>query len=368
MSTMINRLVLLILAFSLALLVVGCKIETTIIPGIGSKYLPDSGEKTFYSGDLLTFDVQNHLEDPLKNYQIKIVLHRGIGESRGQDAFIDLEVLDWPPVLDFFREGKSLDYWIESYTGTTCTVWVKISSLVGMSEGFTRIGLVWNTTNHYSPSAGSETWTVYEDMERSISLFEGHWRGKGLTEDHLDPWLGLSSLRLEDFSKVETSGFKYRFTKKSQYWYTLNEGLRCLFWIKIAPDRGGCVFSLQDYPEVAPFFDGPHMRFSTNGTFGYDSRGTWIVLEDYLPDTWIRVEFTALEASDTFSVSLDNLSLGTDLPFNSKLPSLDLFRLGGTLAGTPLVWIDNLCIGRYVSPEPTIVRWISWKEGQRVGP
>ena len=100
----------------------------------------------------------------LTDYQIRLVVHRGVGESSGEDVYLSYQGEEDFSDIRFAEVGKPglLDYWVEEYTaGENATVWVEFEDISTAGTGFY---IYYGNDSAGSESDGEATWDFFDDF------------------------------------------------------------------------------------------------------------------------------------------------------------------------------------------------------------
>ena len=104
----------------------------------------------------------------LTNYQIKIELN--------ENNFPFSKCRDDGDDIKFFSDnGKILSFWIESWSSSSATIWVKIDEILAYADKI--IWLVYGNSSASSVSDGDDTFELFDDFE-GISFYSGSWTTK----------------------------------------------------------------------------------------------------------------------------------------------------------------------------------------------
>ena len=92
------------------------------------------------------------------------VIHKGTGESVGNEVFINCED-DFRDIRFVSSSGVPLPYWIESLNyGNNATVWVRILDDLSLDDS--TIYLLWGNSEAQSESNGYEVFDIFSDFSR----------------------------------------------------------------------------------------------------------------------------------------------------------------------------------------------------------
>ena len=98
------------------------------------------------------------------DYQVRLVVHRGVGESSGEDVYLSYQGDENFSDIRFAEVGKPglLDYWVEEYTaGENATVWVEFEDI---STGGTDFYVYYGNSSASSESDGEAAWDFFDDF------------------------------------------------------------------------------------------------------------------------------------------------------------------------------------------------------------
>jgi hypothetical protein len=101
----------------------------------------------------------------LNDYQIRLTLIKSSGTDSGSTIYLGSNVLDTFNDIRFTDSGGNaqLNYWIESVSGSTATVWVKVNLIPASPEAAT-IYLYYGKSGDMSASSGAGTFAFFDDF------------------------------------------------------------------------------------------------------------------------------------------------------------------------------------------------------------
>lgn len=120
----------------------------------------------------------------LANYPKKLTLHEGSGADNATDVYLEGHTLTtWdathcPTDIRFTNSTSdtTMDYWVQSYTVDTVTVWVEFNSIAA-SPTTTDFRLYYGLAGAAAFSNGTNTFTFFDDFERGSNgdTIGGSW-------------------------------------------------------------------------------------------------------------------------------------------------------------------------------------------------
>ena len=101
------------------------------------------------------------------DYQMQLVVHRGVGNSSGSDVYLNNHCDDNFSDVRFMEVNGTqwLDYWVEEYvSGVNATVWVEFDEIL---VGGTDFNIYYGDSNASPWSDGEATWEFFDDFPGS---------------------------------------------------------------------------------------------------------------------------------------------------------------------------------------------------------
>ncbi len=277
------------------------------------------------------------------NYQVKVVVHYGLGSDSGGDVYLNSKCRsDFGDIRFTADDGVTLlNYWMESKTLYGKAVfWVKISA--NLSSSNQTIYVYYGNRNATSTSNSTNMFLFFDDFSGDLSKWtqrSGNWS--------IDSSKYLKTPTTDE-DQIVTASFtmrdgriRYRFKQDSVVTWITGSGLSC---IARSPNASN-YYRVQywdcesDTYEMWKYVNSVHIGLN----------GTAISADA----NWHTDEF--LLYGSTLKGCLDNSyeleAADTEFSANSYLG----FRYGG-LAGKYYL-IDWIFVGKYVSPEPSHGAW-----------
>lgn len=127
--------------------------------------------------------IQNPNGSALTSYQVQLTLHQNDGVDSGSDIYLGGQALaNFNDIRFTTDDGTTqLDYWVETTSGSTATVWVEVSSL--QASGTTKIYLYYGNPSASSASNAEGVFPFYDDFDvTGIS----DWTGSEALVDHAE--------------------------------------------------------------------------------------------------------------------------------------------------------------------------------------
>jgi hypothetical protein len=117
------------------------------------------------------------VNNPVTDYQMKLICHKGLGTDSSTDIYLDGHVKDDFADLRFTGPDQvtPLDYWIESIISGVATVWIKIPTLVPVNN----IYIYYDNPIATSSSNGPNTFDFFDDFS-GTTYDAGKWNLTGV--------------------------------------------------------------------------------------------------------------------------------------------------------------------------------------------
>lgn len=120
--------------------------------------------------------INGSIDGVLSDYQVKYVVHKGIGISSDENVYLGDRSLSWPDDIRFTDiNDNMLSYWIEWSDSSTATVWVKVPSIPGNS-GSATINIYYGKSGDQGASSGVDTFLLFDDFD---TLNTSKWSFRG---------------------------------------------------------------------------------------------------------------------------------------------------------------------------------------------
>jgi PKD repeat protein len=106
----------------------------------------------------------NNTGSELTNYQVKFTVNRDTGSDSGYTVYVGTKCeADYDDIRFTTSDGTTLlDYWIESSSSSTATIWVEVGTIAG--SGDTYIYLYYGNAGASAVSNGTNTFPFFDDF------------------------------------------------------------------------------------------------------------------------------------------------------------------------------------------------------------
>jgi len=112
-------------------------------------------------------EIEGSTADAQTNYQVKIIVHKGVGTDSGEHVYCNNHCRDDFGDIRFTNSDGTtlLDYWLESYTsGDKATFWVEVDSIPA-SPDTTTIYIYYGKSDATTTSNGEATFLFFDDFD-----------------------------------------------------------------------------------------------------------------------------------------------------------------------------------------------------------
>ena len=114
------------------------------------------------------------------NYQMQLTVSNSSGVGSGSTVYLNGSSLNWPYDIRFTNSsGGNLDYWIESNTSTTATVWVEFDAIPSHPNDGS-FYMYWGKASDTNASNGSATFIFFDDFSGTLSKWTKEKNGANI--------------------------------------------------------------------------------------------------------------------------------------------------------------------------------------------
>ena len=289
------------------------------------------------------------------NYQIRITVHYGSGTDSGEHVYLNNKSrTDFGDIRFTDDDGSTLlDYWMESKTdGDQAVFWVEVADNLTASDA--TIYIYYGKSDAATVSNGTATFILFDDFEDDTL----NQPPEGWIEDESQRtgqyWVqnsivhsGNKALRL-DMEPNYASGYYYvlspamgniTYNVKITFYARLDTLQKAVFYTS---GDGGTIYGIQ--------FANP-----TADDKQYRSDGTWVTSGTYAADTWYKNEFVLNFNSKTYAWYWNDAQQVSDASFVNSAGKLDRLKFGSHF--DQIMYVDDVRVRKYVSPEPQHGSW-----------
>lgn len=292
------------------------------------------------------------------DYSIKLTVNRSSGTDSGATVYLDTKCnADFSDLRFTSSDGQTeLDYWIESISGTVCTVWVELDATP--ANGIvTDFYIYYGKADAEDQSDGDTTFITFDDFERGNDgdSVGGAWTIEegGSTACIISTeqkYSGTRSCKLvgpaagsASMSIPREAGTDYAIQ------YQLYKETAVLEIFIVRHGNGTRVLNIQaDVNENLLYHDG-----------AWKDTGV-----DTTPDAWRRHELCEIDhANNKFDwyhagvIIANNVGMTLSATYVNKV---QIINHSGAVGRD--CYVDNFIIRKYCSPEPSITSWGSEEE------
>lgn len=259
----------------------------------------------------------------LTAYQIKLTVYYGSGTDSGSNVYCNNHCnADFSDIRFKNSSDEALPYWIESYTeGVSAVVWINVDSI----STSTTIYIVYGNADATSESSGEDTFIFFDDFSGDLSK----WTQNSGT------WSIVNGI-------LQTTSTGSAGTISPTTTVTLNKSEYVTATIKVSSDSNYGV--LLQLPTVCQLF------FNSNQISWYASTEVKATIS-LIANTNYKVEIYRTTSSVKIYVN-DSLYINTDLT-----GSTGAFNISHQMPNGSVVYIDNVIVRNYNTPEPTQSTW-----------
>ncbi len=273
------------------------------------------------------------------DYQVKIVVNKGIGMDSGEDVYLNNHALNWPNEIRFTDDDgvTELDHWLESSYENNATFWIEIRDDLSAADAI--IYMYYGKDGEQTASHGENTFVFFDDFENGLSK----WLRKG---PH-----GTSSIENGELS-LEVQGADDYQTEIYQSYYTFSTPF-ILEWKEnfiIYPSPAGTFQSIVQFPAEGGKY---YLYYYGEEYYSFYHNG---VLYDYIVTAGWHSNSLSV-SSDKITFDFDGKTIFSTSGTTSFSGNMSLGAGQYTLGYSTHLHFDDVRIRKYASPEPSHGGW-----------
>lgn len=285
----------------------------------------------------------------VSNYQLKLTINRAAGADSGLTVYVNEDCAsDYADIRFTTADGLTLlDYWIESSSSTTATIWVEFDS-IGTSD--TTFYMYYGNPGVSTTSNGANTFILFEDFN---ALTDGDLNGQ-------NSWSGSANFNVQTSVKYEgakaleiTTGGSTINIKKAVSVTSYN----CFVQAMMRSNDVSRNNILAIYAnEGAHGISGIYLEY---GAFYHFAAAGWQTTNiGASNDTWFKARL-AFDSASTHKVWInDQLATPAANTNNTNVTSaIDSIQIEQYTDTGANGYMDVVVVGQYLSTEPVISAW-----------
>jgi len=284
------------------------------------------------------------------NYQMKIVVYKGIGTDSGEKVYLGTNVRDDFGDVRFTKSDgiTPLDYWMESYTlGTKAIFWVEVDTIPA-SPDTVDIYIYYDKPDAITTSNIYNTFLLGDSFEDGLvnwTIVEGDTTTN--TTDSTVVFKGNYSYKGEETTIFAVSAIEQAFPQQAKV------VVYGAFRVPSSAARTTGLLRLNGT-----------LRFrwqNQGGNLVYYTGATWITVYSGAINTWYQYKVVYKNTSvDLYFYDANGTLLGSATGITAFDSTGDVNTLGLNVwysTGTGAAWQDFIRIRKYADPEPSHGAW-----------
>ncbi len=288
------------------------------------------------------------------DYQMKMIFHKSSGSDTTTDTYLGTNVRDDFGDVRFTQSDgiTLLDYWIESFTsGSIATFWIKISSIPS-SPSTTTIYVYYDNSSVTSLSNGTNTFDFFDDFESgNLSKWTTFGTGQARSFDNVTSISG-NSLKLDYYiignAGIQSIGQLSMDTGKVlEFWWRTNTTASYpISTFTIFTQNGGIPYG--DASGGVGFGKNVNVMFAGAADVAITPTRTYVVNKWYKTKIYeynSNIRIIHID-SDGSTILWDDIASFT---YSRTSGYTTIQQMGN---GTHILWVDNIFVHKYASPEP----------------
>jgi serine protease len=278
------------------------------------------------------------------NYQVKITVNRSTGTDSGSTVYVGTKCDSTYKDIRFTKtDGASLlDYWIESSSSSSASVWVELDT-VPASPSTATFYMYYGNGSAVDASSGANTFNSFDEF--TGASLAAQWNSNTGT-----PIVSGGTCQLDSEDMIQATGWSYLTNKR--YVYRVKKSTNGY------NDAQGFISAAALNDSAWTSGDALSWQMISNGQLyaesGNDGAFNFSNSRAYSADTWYTLEIRYV--SGTASYYVNGSSIGA---YTTNLPNANLHPLfrNYSSGGGGVLSIDWVFVGNYVTSEPAVSAW-----------